>query len=329
MSVKIPAKLFNRIQAHSITSPSPAVSVLVERILAQYGEAVQAVLFYGSCLHQGEDLEGLFDLYVLVDSYSSVNRNYLHASLNRLLPPNVFYLEVSWEEQTVRAKYALLSMGDLEKGTSTRWFHSYVWARFCQPTAIVYVRSKKVEEQVIAAFSQAVITFITRVLPRIPEHFTIRELWSRGLALTYRSEFRPEQPEKQVRIFDAAPDYFKDISSLAFASSPYRVDAGGGETGGSDAGVNGGSRRYHALIPASHRIVSRLSWAVRMAQGKLLSALRLIKGSLTFEGGVDYILWKIKRHSGVTMEASPFLKRHPVLAMFVLSWRLFRRGAIR
>jgi hypothetical protein len=66
-----------------------------------------------------------------------------------------------------------------------------------------------------------------------------------------------------------------------------------------------------------------------MVQGKILSALRLAKGSLTFEGGVEYILWKIKRHSGVTLEASPFLKRHPVLAMCVLSFRLYRRGGVR
>jgi hypothetical protein len=68
---------------------------------------------------------------------------------------------------------------------------------------------------------------------------------------------------------------------------------------------------------------------MRIIQGKVLSVLRLIKGTLTFEGGVDYILWKIKRHTGVTVKVGPFLKRHPILAMGVLSWRLYRLGGIR
>jgi hypothetical protein len=57
--------------------------------------------------------------------------------------------------------------------------------------------------------------------------------------------------------------------------------------------------------------------------------LRLLKGMLTFEGGVDYILWKIRRHSGVAVDAPPRLRRHPILAAGVLAWRIYRRGGFR
>lgn len=319
MSMEIPVKLLETIELNFASQPSPTVSLLVKEILVKYGEAVQAILFYGSCLHRGEDLDGLFDLYVLVNRYDSVNRNYMQATLNKLLPPNVFYLEVPFENQTVRAKYAILSLRDLQKGTSRQWFHSYLWARFCQPTAMVYVRNNKVARQVSESFGQAVVTFITRVLPRIPQEFTIRELWSKGLELTYRSEFRPEQADRQVRLFDAKPDYFRDITCRAFDGLPYRVK---------EINDQGGAC-YKVIIPGLVRFFSRITWAIRMVQGKILSALRLAKGSLTFEGGVDYILWKIKRHSGVALEVSPFLKRHPVLAMFVLFYRLYRRGGVK
>ncbi|MFT5699932.1 MAG: hypothetical protein ACI8ZB_002802 [Desulforhopalus sp.] len=319
MMMDIPVKLLETIEQNSARPPSPAVNLLVTEILAVYSGAVQAILFYGSCLHKGEDLEGLFDLYVLVNNYESVNRNSIQATLNKLLPPNVFYLEVPFGEQTVRAKYALLSLEDLQKGTSHRWFHSYLWARFCQPTTMVYVRNEKVAEQVNKAFAQAIITFITRVLPRIPQEFTSRELWSKGLELTYRSEFRPEKASQQVRLFDARPEYFENITCKAFDGSPYQVNTIKDQ----------GATHYSAIIPNSVRFTSRVTWMLRIVQGKILSVLRLVKGSLTFDGGVDYILWKIKRHSGVSLEASPFLKRHPVLAMCVLSWRLYRRGGIR
>jgi hypothetical protein len=57
-----------------------------------------------------------------------------------------------------------------------------------------------------------------------------------------------------------------------------------------------------------------------------LGSVAKVKGTLTFDGGVDYILWKIKHQSGVTIEANPFLRRHPILAMLVLSCRLYRLG---
>jgi hypothetical protein len=61
----------------------------------------------------------------------------------------------------------------------------------------------------------------------------------------------------------------------------------------------------------------------------MLHVLRLAKAAFTFAGGLDYILWKIARHSGVTAEPTPWQRRHPLMAAPVLAWRLYRRGAFR
>jgi len=45
--------------------------------------------------------------------------------------------------------------------------------------------------------------------------------------------------------------------------------------------------------------------------------------------GVNYILWKIERRWGVTVDVELRLKRRPLLAMWVLPWRLYRRGGFR
>ncbi len=74
---------------------------------------------------------------------------------------------------------------------------------------------------------------------------------------------------------------------------------------------------------------AQLRWAGRRVLGKTLSVLRLIKSAFTFDGGVDYILWKIERHSGVRLPVSPWQRRHPLLASPVFLWRLYRLGAIR
>lgn len=72
-----------------------------------------------------------------------------------------------------------------------------------------------------------------------------------------------------------------------------------------------------------------MRWAMRRVLGKLLSVLRLAKGLFTFDGGVDYILWKIERHTGARIALTPWQRRHPLLASPVFLWRLYRLGAIR
>ncbi|MBB5348693.1 hypothetical protein JWG42_07700 [Desulfoprunum benzoelyticum] len=314
-----PTELVRAIQRHAPRDIPPAVNLLAEEIFSRYGTAVQGILFYGSCLHAGKDPDGLFDLYVLVDGYLSANRNLLQALLNKMLPPNVFYLESLLEGKRIRAKYALLSLDDLHKGTSTRWFHSYLWGRFCQPAAIVYARDDKVATRIHTAFAQAVMTFIARVLPLLPQQWTIRDLWLAGLGMTYRAEFRPERPDRQARLYEAAAEYFEEVARAALESISFRLTCTNRQ----------GVTLYSADVDNSARFLARIAWTIRILQGKILSVLRLVKGALTFEGGVEYIAWKIERHSGVKIEVSPFLQRHPILALCVLSFRLFRRGGVR
>ena len=315
----IPSQLIAAISRRAERSASPAVHLLINEILVRHGQAAQAVLFYGSCLRTGDDLEGLVDLYLLVDRYRTAYTSRVQTFFNVLLPPNVYYLEREFEGQVVRTKYAVLSLADFQKGTSRQWFHSYLWGRFCQPTALLYARNNEVTRLVQKGFAQSVLTFIRRVLPRVNSDFTARQMWHRGLELSYRAELRAERPEKRARLFDAAPDYYEKITCIVMNTIVFPVEIINRTDGIS----------YRVRIPARVRLFSRLTWGLRFIQGKLLSALRLLKAMATFEGGVDYILWKIERHSGVTVDIEPRLRNRPLLAMWVLSWRLYRRGGFR
>jgi hypothetical protein len=315
----IPSQLISIVSRESGRQASPAVRVLINEILARHGEAGQAILFYGSCLRTGDEFEGLVDLYLLVDDYRAAFKNRWQALFNWLLPPNVYYLEIEFEGQVVRTKYAVLSLADFQKGISRRWFHSYLWGRFCQPTALLFARNDQVTELVQNGLAQSVLTFAGRVLPRIETEFNARRLWRRGLELSYRAELRAERPEKRDRLFDAAPEYYEEITRIAMDAVPYPVEIVN----------NPGSMRYRHNVSGGLRLLSRFTWGLRTLQGKVLSALRLLKAATTFEGGLDYILWKINRHSGVTVDIEPRLRRHPILAAWVLSWRLYRRGGFR
>lgn len=317
--VPTPSPLLTLISRKSSLPAPTGVRALADELLQRYGDSAQAILFYGSCLRTGDDSEGLVDMYLLVDSYSSTYRGRVQPLLNKLLPPNVFYLELPFEGRVVRAKYAILSVRDFRCGTSMRWFHSYLWGRFAQPAGLIYSRNHQVVEQVHAALAQAVITFITRILPQVSEEFTARELWQKGLLLSYRAELRAEQAQNLVHIFDATAEYYEQLTQAAMPLVPLAVEPITSAT----------PIYYRALIPARVRHNGRLAWGLRTLQGKVLSVLRLLKGLSTFTGGPDYILWKIERHTGVRESLTPRLRRHPLLAACVLSWRLYRKGGFR
>jgi hypothetical protein len=312
-------RIINQVRKPPLPAASAGVHALVKHLASVYGENLQAVLYYGSCLRSGDDRGGIVDLYALVEGYRAAYPSRMLALLNQLLPPNVFYLEIPHRGRRVRAKYAVLSMADFRKGTGPGWFHSYLWGRFAQPVGLLYCRDERSAQRVHESLSQAVNTFLLRVLPQLPQPFDARQLWSRGLLLSYRAELRSEKPAAILRLYDAAAEYYERLTRDALASLPLPVDIRESD----------GRFCYRACLSARSRFVNSWAWKLRSLQGKVLSVLRLLKGWATFQGGTDYILWKIERHSGVKIELSPRLKKHPFVALWVVSWRLYRRGGFR
>ena len=196
---------------------------LRDALLERYDGAVDAMLFYGSSLRTGDALEGLVDLYLVVDDYRKAYGKSLPALFNRLLPPNVYYLEIEVDGQRVRAKYAVISMRDLQRGTSMRWFHSYLWGRFSQPCGLLYSRNAEAGQQVQKALAQALLTFLTRVLPALPERLDCAAIWQQGLALSYRAELRAEKPERAIHLYEAWQDHYRAATSLAMHALPFDV----------------------------------------------------------------------------------------------------------
>ena len=297
----------------------PAVQVLVDAILAIHPNAA-AILFYGSCLRSGNDRGGIIDLYVLVDSYRETYPSAFWALLNKVLPPNVYYIEAPLDERRVRAKYAILSMQDFQDGTSTKWFHSYIWGRFAQPVALAYSRDAAVVDRIVPALAQAVQTFVRRAAPCTRSPFTARDLWFKGLSLSYRAELRSERPEKVTALFASFPAHYAAITQAAIQTLPFPIEV---------RAATSAQQTYAVSWSMGMRFGARQTWRLRALLGKLLSVLRLIKGAFTFTGGFDYILWKIERHSGVRVEVPARLKRYPLLAVGVLVWRIYRQGGFR
>ncbi|GJL68194.1 MAG: hypothetical protein NPIRA06_08290 [Nitrospirales bacterium] len=300
--------------------PIPVSIEAAGNFLAEkYGKAVQGILLYGSCLRAGTDQDGLVDCYVIVDQYASVYQSVWLTLLNRWLPPNVFYGEVNLEGRIVRMKYAVLSLEDFERSVTPKWFHSYFWGRFAQPTAVMACPSHMMSQRIISGLGRAVLTFLGNVVPQMPRQFSAKDVWSIGLALSYSAELRAESKGRIATLWDSNQAYYEQVAHATVLTHfpKIRVIQGNGIT------------MYEMEYSRWDHTKNRIAWIVRKVQGKVLSILRLMKAAFTFQGGADYLIWKIERHSGVKIELTPAQRRHPIWAGLTTFWRLYRKGAFR
>ncbi len=300
---------------------APAIAAIVAAARQRHGAAVSAVLFYGSCLRQNSDEGKIVDLYLLVDTYKSSHRSRLSALLNWALPPNVYYIEAPFEGRQVRAKYAVVSLADFAAGAGGKWFHPYLWARFAQPCRLAFCRDDATRAAVIASLGQAIRKTAEEGLALMERCFDCRDLWVAVFGETYRTELRAEPPERAVELYEANRQHFDRAGAAVLEA--LRVQSAEPEPSEVTAAV----RSW--IAPAGSGRGFRSKWLLRRVQGKILSVLRLIKAAFTFQGGAQYLLWKIERHSGVSVSLTPWQCRHPVLASTVLFWRLYRKGAFR
>lgn len=311
-----PGALVKEVALQSARPVAPALHRLCERMIDRFGPAVAGVIFYGSCLRSGQPRVGLVDLYIVVDRYAAVYDSHLLRWLNALLPPNVFYHECTDSDgATLRAKCAVLALQDLELGTS-RWFHSYLWGRFAQPVRLVYARDDAARARIEYALAAAVVTLLERTLPCLPARFDSAQCWQRALALSYTAELRPELPQRAAELVrHDLPDYCRRTAA-AVSAVPNMLAAENGDW-------------YINRTPVRGRFSPAWGWRVRRGQGRLLTVLRLMKSAFTFENGVDYIAWKLERHTGVALELTPRQRRYPLLFGWRVLWRLLRQGALR
>ena len=268
----------------------PRVRATARAIAAKHGKASRAVLFYGSCLRQ-KQLDGLMlDFYLIVSEYRAAYAKRWLAAANRLIPPNVFYFEHSG----LAAKYAVLSEADFRRLNGPETSSVSVWARFAQPSRLVWSASKAARERAIEAVSRAAPTLLSAAGRREGEKPL--DWWRRAFSLTYSAELRAERVERHASVVDSDRKRFE---------------------------------RFTQPAAAAIELPPKGSWRRRRIEGKVLSVLRLAKASATFAGGADYIAWKINRHAGTQIELKPWQQRHPLLAAISLLPKLIRSGAVR
>ncbi len=278
------------IEAELAVPVDPRVAAMATAVAARYPGAARAVLFYGSCLRTSE-LDGqMLDFYLIVSDYRAAYGRRWLATANRLVPPNVF----PFEHDGLAAKYAVLSEADFDALCGPDASTVSVWARFAQPSRLVWMADSEARSRVVAAIARAPRTLLSLTPGGVDPDPLDR--WRRGFSLTYGAELRAERGERPGSIVDFDPDRY---------------------------------RRFGAVIAIPPEDGLERRWRQLRRNGKLLTLVRLAKASLTFAGGIDYLAWKVNRHAGTRIEIRPWQRRFPILGALTLLPRLLARGAIR
>ena len=287
----------------------PEARDLAAALAAEHGTSVLAVLFYGSCLRD-QTAEGVLDFYVLVDSYKDFHTSRVGAVANALLPPTVTYRH----GEDARAKIAIISAKGFAEKMRPSSRDTTMWARFCQPAALLYARDSDAAGTACEAVADAIATAAVWARRLGPEKETSDDIWTGLFRSTYGAELRVEHGgDRGKTIYLQAAAYFDSVLEPALERARQKPD-----------------RRLWSVEAPGGAIGSyKRQWRRRSLLGKVLNIMRLAKAAFTFDQKVEYIEWKVERHSGKPLELSDFQRRHPLIAAPGVLWKLWRQGAIR
>ena len=299
--------ILNIIQSE-VMEPPARVTALMDIIKARHQGRIEAFIYYGSSLREIDNTDKMLDFYVLVDSYRKTHKNPIRAILNKLIPPAVYYLEHMGKDNTLSTcKYSILSLGEFEKKCGKAALLSQVWGRFSQPCILLGARTDNVQNRIFEARMKAVKYMAAQTAPLIDTPVGAADFWGRGFYESYRTEIRPESSVgRSAELVAKYQTRYTDLTTALYGPP----DENGLYT-----------------LPKGNKAACQRKWFWRRCVGKPVAAIRILNSAATFDGGLDYVLRKVKNHSGVSLTPTKFQRKHPVICSPVLAWKLWRMGA--
>ena len=210
----------------------------------------------------------------------------------------------------LRAKVATMTLATFHAAAAGNLIDTTIWARFVQPSALIWQADDVAASEVRAAIAGAATTAARLAVALGPAQGTAADYWRALFRATYAAEFRVEKAGRENSILEANPAHFAGLLPLALEAAAIRFEQLGDE--------------LRPALPPGERNRIRRWWAKRRRLGKPYNLVRLVRASTTFEGAARYAAWKIERHTGIAVPLTPWRERHPVLAAPAVLWQVWR-----
>jgi hypothetical protein len=296
--------------------PRPDAAEVARAVVAAGGEAVRSLVFFGSRKTKARpDAYSAYDLFVVVSAYTPFYRSLrdqgrlrhrpaLGAALNAWLPPNQVSVRVTLADGTrVLAKCAVVSETALQRYTSPMRNDHFMAGRLFQPTELLYAAGPDAEGAALDALVSAHALTYDWVRPWLPARFDVADYCRTLLRVSYAGEIRPEPEGRAEALWRAQEDYLRPVYSVLLEALQAR-----GDLVTPEPGVYALDRRASAFS----RVRSRLyfQWSLVRA------TVRWAKYVVTFEDWLEFMLHKVRRHSGQTIELTERERRMPLIFLW-------------
>ena len=281
------------------------------------GDALDGVIFFGSRKsgtptdeYSAYDLfvvtcRGYLPLYRRLHSAGLIRRSpIVSALLNAVMPPNQISLKLPTARHgTIHAKCSVISRSALERETSPSRHDHFCAGRLFQPAEIAYARDARARSAMLGVLDSARRLTLSWGRPCLPASFDVETYCQSLLRFSLGQEIRPEPMGRADQLFASQrrlllEPYAALLAELADSGDLSRVGDGryalARRTGGAEA--------------ARHTLFFRWS--------KVRATARWAKYIVTYEGWLDYIIRKVRRHSGLQIALVDHQRRWPVVFLW-------------
>lgn len=298
---------------YGLDSPAtPETLRLVDYIAKVFGSSTVAVIHYGShAQRSGARPESAYDFFVIVDRYAPAYRSFRAATgpgfrastailLAHILPPNV--VRIALPGQPLQGKCAVLSLAHLEQLTSPRSLDHFTQGRLFQHVQLVWTRESESRSALLAALVRVRAGTFAWGRPYLPENFDVENYFKVLLETSFAAEIRPEANDRVPQLLAAQGNTMTRVyTELLQHLVATRILAQAGKV-------------YSQIHPISS--IDRLRIRLYFKHSKARATFRWLKHIALYENWLEYIVQKISRRTGQTIQLTPLERRWPLLFLW-------------
>ncbi len=302
------------------TPSDPEAVTLAGQVAAAGGDAVRAVVFFGSRRSgaASRDRHSAHDLFVLVRDYREFylglkaagqlrRRASLVAWLNTWLPPN----QVSFRGQgQAQGKLSIVTPATFLRETSPLRRDHFCAGRLFQPAEVVFAADAEARALALEGLAQAHALTLGWARPWLPERFDAAAFTRRILEVSLSQEIRPEPSSRAGVLWEAQREHMVAVYARLLEAW---ADEG-------ELLREAGQYRLPAPVPPQER--AWLSGYFRRSKAR--ATARWLKYVLTFDHWLEYIRRKAERHTGQQIVLSPREERWPLVFLWPRVFRYLR-----
>lgn len=294
--------------------PGPDATLLAATLARSFGEGTVAIIHYGShAQHSDARSESAFDFFVIVDRYRDAYESLAHtmgtsysprtaAALNRILPPNVIAVTDSAHVPPLAAKCAVLSLRDLRRECGSAARDHFVRGRLFQYVQLAWTRDSSAQTAVTDAIIDARVGSFAWGLASLPPTFDAEQYFRALLERSFSGEIRPERGGRIDALLGAQREIVLRVyNALLQQLARERILAAAGNV-------------YSLTSPVRTLQSMTIDWYFRRSKAR--ATTRWAKYVVLYDDWLDYVVRKVARRSGVTIELTARERRWPLIFLW-------------